>query len=132
MPILGNQTVVATRVSRARSNALRIELTAADGTELARAQQKGGVGVLLGFKNGGKSEYTLSGAAGDELRLAVAGTTSVTAPSGELSRRTARPGWKTAAAASWRSSGHTPGPRHTAPGITRSCPPKATNWASSP
>ena len=69
---------MAARVSRATSNALRIELTAADGTELARAQQKGGVGVLLGFKNGGKSEYTLSGAAGDELRLAVAGTTSVT------------------------------------------------------
>ncbi|OBH03597.1 MULTISPECIES: hypothetical protein [unclassified Mycobacterium] len=86
MPILGNQTVVAARVSRATSNALRIELTAADGTELARAQQKGGVGVLLGFKNGGKADYTLSGAAGDELRLAVAGTTTVTNPDSTVGR----------------------------------------------
>ncbi|HUO38442.1 MAG TPA: hypothetical protein VMU34_11630 [Mycobacterium sp.] len=78
MPILGDQTVVAARVTRATSNALRIGLTAPDGTELGRAQQKGGVGVLLGFKNGGKSDYTLSGAAGEELRLAVAGTTTVT------------------------------------------------------
>jgi hypothetical protein len=78
MPILGDQTVVAARVTRATSNALRVELTTPDGAELARAQQKGGVGVLLGFKNGGKSDYTLSGAAGDELRLAVAGTTTVT------------------------------------------------------
>ncbi len=53
MPILGNATVVAARVTRATSNALRIELTTPDGAELARAQQKGGVGVLLGFKNGG-------------------------------------------------------------------------------
>jgi hypothetical protein len=78
MPILGDQTVVAARVTRATSNALRIELTTPDGAELARAQQKGGVGVLLGFKNGGKSDYTLSSPAGDELRLAVAGTTTVT------------------------------------------------------
>jgi hypothetical protein len=78
MPILGNATAVAARVTRATSNALRIELTTPDGAELARAQQKGGVGVLLGFKNGGKSDYTLSSPAGDELRLAVAGTTIVT------------------------------------------------------
>jgi antitoxin (DNA-binding transcriptional repressor) of toxin-antitoxin stability system len=78
MPILGDQTVVAARVTRATSNALRVELTTPDGAELARAQQKGGVGVLLGFKNGGKSDYTLSGAAGDELGLAVAGTTTIT------------------------------------------------------
>jgi hypothetical protein len=78
MPILGDQTVVAARVTRATSNALRIELTTPDGAELARAQQKGGVGVLLGFKNGGKSDYTLSSPAGEELRLAVAGTTTVT------------------------------------------------------
>jgi hypothetical protein len=78
MPILGNATAVAARVARATSNALRIELTTPEGTELGRAQQKGGVGVLLGFKNGGKSDYTLSSPAGEELRLAVAGTTIVT------------------------------------------------------
>lgn len=86
MPILGNHTVVAARVNRATSNALRIELTGPDGTELARAQQKGGVGVLLGFKNGGKSDYTLSGAAGDQLRLAVAGTTTVTNQDGTVGK----------------------------------------------
>jgi hypothetical protein len=86
MPILGNATVVAARVTRAASNALRIELTTPDGAEVARAQQKGGVGVLLGFKNGGKSDYTLSGAAGDELRLAVAGTTTITNQSTPVGR----------------------------------------------
>lgn len=78
MPILGNATAVAAKVTRATSNALRIELTTPDGAELARAQQKGGVGVLLGFKNGGKSDYTLSSPAGEEFRLSVAGTTTVT------------------------------------------------------
>ncbi len=33
--------------------------------------------MLFGFKNGGKSDYTLSSGAGDELRIAVAGTTTV-------------------------------------------------------
>ena len=78
MPILGGATVVAARVSRSTSNTLRVQLTTPDGAELARAQQKGGAAVLFGFKNGGKSDYTLSGDAGDELRIAVAGTTTVT------------------------------------------------------
>lgn len=86
MPILGEQTFVAARVTRAASNALRIGLAGPDGTELARAQQKGGVGVLLGFKNGGKSDYTLSAAAGDELRLAVAATTTVTNQDGAVGK----------------------------------------------
>lgn len=78
MPILGNATTVAARVSRSTGNALRVQLTTGDGTELGRAQQKGGAAVLLGFKNGGKGDYTLSGAGGDELRIAVAGTTTIT------------------------------------------------------
>jgi len=78
MPILGDAPVVVARISRATSNALRVQLTTPDGAELARARQKGGASVLFGFKNGGKSEYTLSGAAGDELRIAVAGTTTIT------------------------------------------------------
>jgi len=78
MPILGNATSVVARVSRSTSNALRVQLTTPDGAELAHAQQKGGLGVLLGVKNGGKSDYTLSSAAGDELRIAVAGTTTIT------------------------------------------------------
>ncbi|GAA4543069.1 hypothetical protein [Mycobacterium paraffinicum] len=77
MSILGNATVVLARLTRSTSNALRVELATPDGTELARAQQKGGAAVLFGFKNGGKSEYTLSAASGDELRIAVAGTTTI-------------------------------------------------------
>jgi hypothetical protein len=87
MPILGNATAVAARVTRATSNALRIELTTPEGAELGRAQQKSGVGVLLGFKNGGRADYTLSGPAGEEFKLAVAGTTTVTnqgTPAGKI------------------------------------------------
>jgi hypothetical protein len=78
MPILGDVTVVVARVTRSTSNALRVQLATPDGTELACARQKNSLGVLLGVKNGGKSDYTLSNAAGDELRIAVAGTTTVT------------------------------------------------------
>ena len=34
--------------------------------------------MLLGFKNGGKGDYTLSSATGDEFRIAVAATTTIT------------------------------------------------------
>jgi hypothetical protein len=78
MPILGNATAAAAHVTRSTSNALRIELTTPDGRELAHARQKGGAAVLLGFKNGGKGDYTLSSAAGDELQIAVAATTTIT------------------------------------------------------
>jgi hypothetical protein len=87
MPILGDATTVIARVARSTSNALRVQLTTPDGTELAHAQQKGGVAVLLGYKNGGKSNYTLSSAAGDELRIAVGKTTTVTrqnTPTGKI------------------------------------------------
>ena len=78
MPILGDATVVVARVARATSNALRVQLTTPDGIELAHAQQKGGLAVLLGYKNGGKGTYTLSNPTGDELRIAVGKTTTVT------------------------------------------------------
>src|ERR1700748_3520732 len=78
MPILGDATVVIARLARSTSNTLRVQLTTPDDTEFAYAQQKGGVAVLLGYKNGGKSNYTLSNPAGDELRIAVGKTTTVT------------------------------------------------------
>src|ERR1700757_3959131 len=78
MPILGDATSIVARVTRSTSNALQVQLATPDGTELAHARQKGGLGVLLGVKSGGKSDYTLSNAAGDELRIAVAGTTTIT------------------------------------------------------
>ena len=78
MPILGDATAVVARVTRSTSNALRVRLATPDDTELGHAQQKKSFGVMLGVKNGGKSAYTLSTAAGDELRVAVAGTTTIT------------------------------------------------------
>ncbi|WP_156746908.1 hypothetical protein [Mycobacterium sp. E2733] len=78
MSILGNAMVVLARLTRSTSNALRVELATPDGTELACAKQKGGAAVLFGFKNGGKGEYTLSAASGDELKIAVAATTTIT------------------------------------------------------
>ena len=78
MPILGNATAAGAHVTRSTSNALRIQLTSADGKELAQARQKGGAAVLLGFKNGGRGDYTLSSAAGEEFRIAVAATTTIT------------------------------------------------------
>jgi hypothetical protein len=59
---LETATVVVARLIRSTSNALRVQLATPDGTELARAQQKGGAAVLLGFKNGGKGDYTLASA----------------------------------------------------------------------
>jgi hypothetical protein len=78
MPILGDATVVIALLTRPASNALRVQLVTPGGTELAHARQKGGAAVLLGFKNGGKADYTLSTAAGDEIRIAVARTTTIT------------------------------------------------------
>ena len=86
MPILGNATTVAAQLTKAASNALRVQLATSDGTELGRAQQKGGATVLFGFKNGGKSDYTLSSAAGDELQIAVAGTTTITRQNSPVGR----------------------------------------------
>ena len=43
--------------------------------------------MLFGFKNGGKSDYLLSGRGGEELKLGAAGTTTVTnqhAPVGRI------------------------------------------------
>jgi hypothetical protein len=78
VPILGDATVVAAKLSRSVSNALRVQLTTPSGIELAHAQQKGGVGVLLGFKNGGKATYTVSAGNGEGLQIDVAGTTTIT------------------------------------------------------
>ena len=86
MPILGDATTITARLTKSASNALRIQLATPDGAELAHAQQKGRAGVLFGFKNGGKSGYTLSNGAGDELRIAVAGTTTITRQNSPVGR----------------------------------------------
>jgi len=46
------------------------------GKDLASARQKGGAGVLFGFKNGGKGSYTLS-AGTDELAIEVGASTTI-------------------------------------------------------
>ncbi|MGZ4564123.1 MAG: hypothetical protein ACXVX6_11220 [Mycobacterium sp.] len=124
MSILGDATVVLARVTRSASNALRVELATPDGTELARAQQKGGAAVLFGFKNGGKGEYTLSAASGDELKIAVAGTTTITnrnTPVGKIVPADGAHAWKTVVAPCWRWCGRTPDTRPMAPGIIACC-----------
>jgi hypothetical protein len=77
MSILGDATVVIARLDRATSNALRVQLTTPGDTELAHAQQEGGLAVLLGFKNGAKAT-TLSSPVGDELLITVDKSTTIT------------------------------------------------------
>jgi hypothetical protein len=77
---------MSARVGRATSNALKVDLQVEDGVIAAHARQKGSVGVLLGFKNGGKASYTLE-AKGVHLDIDVAATTSVSragAPLGKI------------------------------------------------
>lgn len=76
---------MSARVSRATSNALKVELQVQDGVVAASARQKGGVGVLLGFKNGGKASYTLD-AKGMHMDIAVAPTSVVTRDGSPLGR----------------------------------------------
>lgn len=68
---------MSARVSRATSNALKVELQVQDEVVAAQATQKGSLGVLFGFKNGGKSSYTLD-AKGLQMDIEVAATTAVT------------------------------------------------------
>ncbi|MDR3659406.1 MAG: hypothetical protein P4L86_03155 [Mycobacterium sp.] len=76
MTILNSQTKVIATVKRNTANALRVELADPSGQALGEARQKSGLGVLLGFKNGGRSTYNLT--AGDRApTIDVAGTTTV-------------------------------------------------------
>lgn len=85
MSILQNRTSMSARVSRAKSNALMVDLQVQDGVVAAHARQKGGVGVLFGFKNGGKAAYTLD-AKGVHMDIDVAATTTVARDGAPLGR----------------------------------------------
>lgn len=85
MSILQDRTNMSARVSRATSNALKVDLQVQDGVVAAHARQKGGVGVLLGFKNGGKASYSLE-AKGVHIDIDVAPTTTVTRDGSLLGR----------------------------------------------
>lgn len=67
---------LSARVRRARSNALVVTYSDPAGREVAVGKQKSGAAVLLGFKNGGKADYTIEGNA-TRLEVAVAATTKV-------------------------------------------------------
>jgi hypothetical protein len=85
MPILGGNTRLAARVGRAKSNALTVEIKDGSGAVVASARQKGSAAVLFGFKNGGKSSYTLN-AGGIDYSLDVAGTSTFGTEAGPLGR----------------------------------------------
>jgi hypothetical protein len=77
MSILGGRLEVAARVGRTLSNALLLAYDDRSGTEFATARQKGGVGVLLGFKNGGtRTRFAITGAE-SALDVTVGDTTTV-------------------------------------------------------
>jgi hypothetical protein len=85
MSILGERLSLAARVSRAKNNALKVDLQTQEGEVAAEARQKGGAAVLFGFKNGGKGNYTVD-AKGVHLDVAVAATTSVTRDGEQLGK----------------------------------------------
>jgi hypothetical protein len=76
MSILEDRLSLSARVQRARNNALVVTYTDPHGTGVAVGKQKSSAAVLLGFKNGGKADYTIEGNA-THLDVAVAATTKV-------------------------------------------------------
>ncbi|HLJ99692.1 MAG TPA: hypothetical protein VKU39_07260 [Streptosporangiaceae bacterium] len=76
MSILEDLMSLSARVQRARNNALVVTYSDPAGREVAVGRQKGSAAVLLGFKNGGKADYTVEGNA-TRLEVAVAATTKV-------------------------------------------------------
>jgi hypothetical protein len=75
--ILGSRTVAVATLRRSLNNALIADLKDQAGNPIGEAKQKFGAGVLFGFKNGGKSTYTLT--AGERTAtIDVAATTTVT------------------------------------------------------
>ena len=73
---MGGGTTLVARTGRALANALTVEVKDGSGALVASARQKNSAGVLLGFKNGGKSRYDVT-AGGLSYELDVAGTTTV-------------------------------------------------------
>jgi hypothetical protein len=75
--ILGSRTVAVATLRRSANNALIADLKDQAGNPVGEAKQKFSAGVLFGFKNGGKSTYTLT--AGERaVTIDVAATTTVT------------------------------------------------------
>lgn len=85
MTVLNNRTKLVATVKRNAANALRVELADASAQPVGEARQRSGLGVLLGFKNGGRSTYNLA-AEGRTLTIDVAGTTTVSESGTEIGR----------------------------------------------
>ncbi|MUL63775.1 hypothetical protein BOO86_04800 [Mycobacterium sp. CBMA 234] len=85
MTILNSHTKLVATVKRNAANALRVELADASGQPMGEARQKSGLGVLLGFKNGGRSTYNLA-ADNRTLTIDVAGTTTVSEGGTEIGK----------------------------------------------
>ena len=82
--MLGDHTLVDSRMGRKLNNALTFTYRTGPGEPLAVVTQAKGMGVLLGFKNGGASKYTLETAdAQYPIDCAVKAST-LTGPDGAL------------------------------------------------
>lgn len=77
MGILGAQTVAVTKLKRSAGNAVIASVSNQSGSPMGEAKQKSSLGVLFGFKNGGRSTYTLT-SGNRTLQLDVSGTTTIT------------------------------------------------------
>jgi hypothetical protein len=75
--ILGSRTVAVATLRRSPNNALIADIKDQAGNTIGEAKQKFSAGVLFGFKNGGKSSYTLT-AGNRTVTIDVAATTTVT------------------------------------------------------
>ena len=69
-------TMLVARVGRTLANALTVEIKDGAGATVATARQKNSAGVLLGFKNGGKSHHEVT-VGGVVYELDVAATTTI-------------------------------------------------------
>jgi hypothetical protein len=83
MGMLGSATLVDARTGRRLNNALTLTFKVSKEQTLGVATQAGGLGVLLGFQNGGSGRYALKGDAGTLALDCRPARTSVAGASGE-------------------------------------------------
>jgi antitoxin (DNA-binding transcriptional repressor) of toxin-antitoxin stability system len=80
MESLAAGTTLVARTGRTLANALTVELKDGTGADVGAARQKNSAGVLLGFRNGGKSRYELT--LGDRTYALDVGATTTVARDG--------------------------------------------------
>jgi hypothetical protein len=82
MALLGSTTVVDSRTGRKLNNANTLEFKTAENQTLALAVQRGSIGVLFGFRNGGSGAFTITGSGGELHVDCRAARTTVTDAAG--------------------------------------------------